>query len=177
MSNSIKVKATSLKKFLTEKGHKVKHTECIEAVSMMETGQCYNVAKNEAIRILNNGEKLTFKELEEKDFQVEVVIPVDMDVLMNGIDAVNDYASEYITGCDYALNDISYEVYPYFYGSGCVAIKVCGYIEDIDTLQNLDDYVCDFEGEENTFIKKQVWPFNSQEIGYIAKNVDDLEDM
>ena len=53
----------------------------------------------------------------------------------------------------------------------------CGYIEDIDTLQNLDDYVCDFEGEENTFIKKQVWPFNSQEIGYIANNVDDLEDM
>lgn len=140
MSNDIKVKATALKKFLNEKGYDVKHTECIEAVSRIETGQFYNVAKNDAVRILKDGEKLSFKELKEKDFQVDVVIPMEMDVIMEGIEAVNDVASETITGSDYALCDISYETFPYHYGNSSVAVRVTGYIEEIETLQHLDDY-------------------------------------
>lgn len=138
--NSIKVKANVLEKFLKEKGYEVKHTHCIEAISIVETGKNYNVAKEKAIRILNGDEKLTFKEMKENDFQLKVVIPIDMDILMEGIEAINDYASEYITGCQYALCDISYSVYPYFYGDACVAVKVEGYIEDIETLSHLSDY-------------------------------------
>lgn len=140
MSNLIKLKATKLKNFLNGKGHKIKHAECIEAVSMMETGQCYNVAKNKAIKILNNRDKLTFKELKENNFRVEVIIPISINVLMDGIESVNDYASDYITGCEYALCEIGYEVYPYFYEESLVAIKVTGYIEDIESLEYLEDY-------------------------------------
>lgn len=144
-TNGIKVKAQALKNFLNDKGLIIKHTEAIEAISMIETGQCYNVAKEKTIRILKEGEKLTFKEMKEKEFQIEVVIPMDMETLMEGIESVNDSASEQITGSDYALCDIGYEVYPYFYGANSVAIKVTGYIGEIETLQYLEDY----EEEEN----------------------------
>lgn len=141
-TNDIKVKATALKTFFNEKGHKVKHTECVEAVSRMQTGQCYNVAKNKAIRILKNGEKLTFKEMKSTNFNIEVVISIGLDIFLNGIEAVNEYASEAITGNEYALCDISYEVYPYIYGNYKyeVAILVTGYIEEIESLDHLEDY-------------------------------------
>lgn len=144
-TNNIKVKATSLKKFLNDKGYTVKHTECIEAVSHMETGHCYNIAKEKSLRILQEGNKLTFKEMKEGNFQVDVVIPMDMDTLMEGIEAVNDTASEAITGSSYALCGISYEVYPYYYGNNSVAIRVTAYIEDIQSLQ----YLADYEDEDN----------------------------
>lgn len=139
-TNNIKTKATSLKKFLNEKGFQIKHGQCIEAVSHMETGECYNVAKNTAMRILKENEKLSFKDMKVTDFHIDVVIPMDMDTMMLGIEDVNDTASETITGCDYALCDISYEVYPHYYGKGAVAVRVTGYIEDIETLSDLEDY-------------------------------------
>ena len=139
-NNVIKVKATNLKKFLNEKGYKVKHAECIEAVSRVETGKCYNVAKKDAIRILKSGEKLSFKEMKDNDFSISVVVSMDLDTLMQGIDTVNDVASEMITGSECALCDISYEVYPYNYGDSGVAIHVKGYIEEVETLQYLEGY-------------------------------------
>lgn len=138
--NNIKVKATSLKKFLNEKGFQIKHNQCIEAVSHIETGECYNVGKNKALRIMKENEKLSFKEMKVTDFKIDVVIPMDMDTMMSGIEGVNDSASEAITGCDYALCDINYEVYPHYYGTASVAVRVTGYIEDIETLSNLEDY-------------------------------------
>lgn len=140
MSNTIKAKATTLKTFFNEKGYPVKHTECIEAVSKMETGHCYNVAKDKAIRILKDGEKLTFKEMKEKDFNIDVIISISLDTFMDGIDAVNDVASEAITGSEYALCSIGYEVYPHYFGKYEVAIRVTGYIEDIESLDHLEDY-------------------------------------
>jgi hypothetical protein len=140
MLNNIKVKAELLKSFLNEKGYKVKNTECIEAVSQMEVGQCYNIAKNKAIRILKPGEQLTFKEMKKNNFKIDVVISIPMNIVMEGIDTINDKASEMITGSDYALCDISYETYSYFYDVNSVAIRVKGYIEDLETLQYLDDY-------------------------------------
>lgn len=139
-TNDIKVKAATLKTFFNEKGHKVKHTECVEAISRIETGQCYNVAKNTAVRILKGDKPLTFKELKDNDFDVDVVIPIELDTFMEGIEAVNDYASHTITGNEYSLCSIGYEVYPYHYGKYTVAIKVTGYIEDIESLSYLEDY-------------------------------------
>lgn len=139
-TNNIKVKATALKDFLNNKGYNIKHNECIEAVSHVDTGQCYNVAKNKAIRILKNGESLNFKEMKDKNFRIDVIIPMDMDSIMEGIDVVNDIASEAITGSSCALCNINYEVYPYFYGTCAVAIRVTGYIEEIETLNHLADY-------------------------------------
>lgn len=140
MSNVIKEKAAKLKKFLNEKNYAVKHTECIEAISHIEYGTCYNVAKEQVVRILKPGEKLTVKEMKDTDFSIEVVIQIDLDTLMEGIDAVNNAASAMITGVDYALCDISYETYPYHYENGGVAIKVCGYIEEVESLESLEDY-------------------------------------
>ncbi|NCQ51739.1 hypothetical protein GW796_07575 [archaeon] len=146
MSNILKTKANFLKSFLTKKGYKVKHTECLEALSHLENGSCYNVAKEKIIRILKDGEHLTFKELKEKNFTVDVVINMDMDTIMCGIEAVNEAASDAVTGSDYALCDLSYQVHPYFYGGG-VAIRVTGYIEDIETLSHLSDYEEDDDDE------------------------------
>lgn len=140
ITNNIKVKAVSLKKFLNDKGYPVKHTECIEAVSHMETSQCYNVAKEKALRILKEGESLTFKEMKASNFQVDVVIPMDMDTIMEGIDVVNDIASEAITKSCYALCSLEYAVYPYHYGNNAVAVRVKAYVEDIEMLSELADY-------------------------------------
>lgn len=139
-TNSIKVKAQTLEKYLDSKGYEVKHSHCIEAISIVETGQNYNVAKEKAIRILKENEKLTFKEIESSNFQIDVVIPIPMNEVLQGIEAINDYASQYITGCEYALCDIGYEVYPYFYDESQMAVRVTGYIEDKETLQYLEDY-------------------------------------
>ena len=163
-TNSIKVKATTLKKFLNNKGHTVKHSECLEAVSIMETGQNYNVAKEQAIRILKVDEKLTFEEMKNNNFQIEVVIPIDMQIIMEGVEVINDNASQIITGCEYALCDIGYEVYPYFYNKSSMAVRVTGYIEDIDTLHNLEDYVPDFEAQTITSNTNQN---NQPHIGYV----------
>lgn len=140
MTNTIKAKAQVLKSFLNEKGYSLKQTECIEAVSRVEYGQSYNVAKNKDVRFLKSGEKLSFKEMKDSNFQIDVIISMDLDVMMEGIDAVNSFASEIITGSDYALCDIGYNTYPYFYEDGGVAIRVTGCIEDTETLQYLDDY-------------------------------------
>lgn len=131
MSDLLKARAQNLKDYLKSKNYEVKHTHCLEAVSQLETGYCYNVAKTkDTVRILQHGEGLTSAEIVALDYSVDVVIPMDMDTLMEGIEAVNESASEIITGSDYALCDIGYEVYPYFYNSGCVAVRVTGYIED-----------------------------------------------
>lgn len=155
-TNSIKVKAKTLEKYLDSKGYEVKHSHCIEAISIVETGQKYNVAKEKAIRILKENEKLTFKELESANFQVDVVIPIPMDEVLQGIEAINDYASQYITGCEYALCDIGYEVYPYFYDESQMAVRVSGYIEDRESLQYLEDYEHDFEGLNEEMSNKEV---------------------
>ena len=63
-----------------------------------------------------------------------------MDTFFKGIDAVNDSASQSITGSDYALCDIGYEVFPHSYGTNAVAVKVTGYIDDIETLTHLEDF-------------------------------------
>jgi CheY-like chemotaxis protein len=140
MLNNLKVKAQTLKTFLNDKGYKVKSTECLEAVSHIESGNCYNIAKNKAIRILKPGERLTFKDMKKTDFNIDVVISMDMEVMVEGIEAVNDISSEMITGSEYALCDIGYEVYPYFYGDGGVAIRVTGYIIEHESLSHLEDY-------------------------------------
>lgn len=138
--NEIKAKAKKLQMLLKEKDHKVKNCDCIEIVSQLETGQCYNVAKDKAVRILKGDTPLTFKEMKSTDFSIDVVIPVDLDIFMAGMEALNDYASDTITGNPYALHDISYEVYPYHYGQYEVAVRVTGYIGEIDSLEDLEDY-------------------------------------
>ena len=175
-TNSIKVKATTLKKFLNNKGHTVKHSECLEAVSIMETGQNYNVAKDKSIRILKEGKKLTFQEMKNNNFQIDVVIPIDMQIIMDGVEVINDNASEIITGCEYALCDIGYEVYPYFYNKSSMAVRVTGYVEDIDTLHNLDDFDPDFENDYQNHVSNNERTQPTQPIGYVLseKELNDL---
>lgn len=139
MSDLLKARAQTLKQYLKSKNYDVKHSHCLEAVAQLETGHCYNVAKTkESVRILQFGEKLTPAEIVEMGYSIDVVIPVDLDTLMEGLEWVNEAVSEDITGIDYALCDIGYEVYPYFYNSGCVAIRVTGCIED-ESLFEADD--------------------------------------
>lgn len=135
-STQIQEQAKLLKNTLNQKGYDVKDSECIDAVFKMNSNQ----ENAKTIRILSFGEQLTFKELKENDFSVEVVVPIDMDTFFEGIEAVNDSASQSITGSDYALCDIGYEVFPHFYGTNALAVKVTGYIDDIETLTHLEDF-------------------------------------
>lgn len=168
--NILKNKAAFLKDFFRQKGYQVKHTECVEAVSQIETAHCYNVAKNhEKVRILKMNEVLSFKEMKELDFSIDVVVPVDIDTIMNGIEALNEYVSETITGSDYALCDIGYEVYPHFYNEGCVAMRVTGYIQDPDVLDGYEDedesYDEEYSSPEERFLSRlgyYVTPANVQ---------------
>ncbi len=139
MTNTLQSKAQTLQSILSEKNISINEHECMEVVSKMETKPT-----NSNIRILQLGESLTFKEMQETDFSVSVVIPMDMDTFFDGIDVVNDVASQTITGSDYALCDIGYEVFPYFYGTNTVAVKVTGYVDDLQSLSHLQD----FEEEE-----------------------------
>lgn len=95
---------------------------------------------NQSIRILQSGEAFTFKDLKEKNFEVNVVVPIDMDIILEGIESLKDAASQAITGSDYALCDIGYEVFPHFYGTNTVALKVTGYIDDMESLSHLEDF-------------------------------------
>ncbi len=126
-----------LKAVLNQKGYDVKDSEAIDAIFKINSNQDNN---QNPIRILSFGEQLTFKELKENNFSVDVVVPIDIDTFFEGIDCVNDAASQAITGSDYALCDIGYEVFPHFYGTNTVAVKVTGYIDDIETLTHLEDF-------------------------------------
>lgn len=106
---------------------------------MMETGQCYNVAKNQTIRILKENERLTVEEVEKNDFKVDVVIPVPMSALLDGMESFNDYVSEFIADNDCGLSDISYEIFPYFYNEKRIAIRVNAYVEDNINFSFLDE--------------------------------------
>lgn len=100
------------------------------------------------IKILGLGENLTFKEIKEKDFQVEVVIPISFDILLCGdIDQINDEASKAITGSEVALNGIGYEVYNHFYNKDTIAIKVVGFVEDEETLSEMEGYIMEGKNE------------------------------
>lgn len=135
MTTTLQNKAQTLQSVLSEKNISISEQECMEVVSKMETK-----STNSDIRILQLGESLTFKEMQENDFSVSVVIPMDMDNFFDGIDVVNDVASNTITGSDYALCDIGYEVFPYFYGENTVAVKVTGYVDDLQSLSHLQDF-------------------------------------
>lgn len=148
MTNDIKEKAKVLETFLNEKGYKVKHTHCIEAISHVNHGECYNVAKHKTLRVLKGNETFTFKELKADKFSVDVIVSVGIDTFLDGIDAFNECVSEMITGSDYALCNIDYQPYPYFFNDGGVAIRVTGYIEEIDALNHLADYEEYYEEDE-----------------------------
>lgn len=68
-------------------------------------------------------------EMASSDWRLTVVIALSMDA-MGDVDAMNEEASKTITGNKVALCDIGYDVFPYFYGPGTVAIKVSGMIEE-----------------------------------------------
>ncbi len=165
MSNVLKEKAHQLQSYLESKNYKIKYSHCLEAVSQLQTGHCYNVAKNQdeatdsTLRILQDNEHLTLDELIKTDYSVDVVVPIPLDLFLEGSDEyddrgsigiVNEYVSTAILNHEYALCDISYEVYPHFYGNGDVAVRVQGYIEepellgDSKNLQNTESNLVDF---------------------------------
>lgn len=89
-------------------------------------------------RFFDDGDKpMTVEEMRAASWMLKAVIPMDI-ADVGDIEAQNDSASSTITGIDYALCDISYEVFPYFYGNAAVAMLVSGVIEEPDGVFELD---------------------------------------
>lgn len=89
-------------------------------------------------RFLDDGDThLTVEEMKSLNWSMNVVVPVDAAIVGN-IDALNDQVSELITGKDYALCGMDYEVFPYHYGNDAVAMLVNGFIEEPEQVFELD---------------------------------------
>jgi len=129
MKNELTISAHYLKDLLLERGHSVKESVCLEAVSRIKSGYCYNVAKNTATQFLESGQQLTRMELDKLPDGLNIVVPVPLSVIGKGIEAINDLVSELITGSECGLSNIGFSVYPYFYDEDTVAMLVYGHVD------------------------------------------------
>lgn len=82
---------------------------------------------------------LSLREMAECNFQVDVVVPVDMGLLHGGdIEELNDTVSERITGSELGLTDLTFEVFPHQYSTQEVALRVRAFV-DKDALDIADE--------------------------------------
>lgn len=78
----------------------------------------------------------TVAELRAMDWSVDVVIPMPADVLFGHIELCNDYASNFLTGLDFSLQDIHYDRLPSnrIYGDEFEPVRVTGYISEPEVI-------------------------------------------
>lgn len=91
-------------------------------------------------------EPYTVARMRELDWKFDVIVPFALDQL-DGTDAMNDYASQRITGSDYALESIGYNHVPEVnYGKGWVAYRVTGHVSSPEDIfeEEADDQEAQF---------------------------------
>jgi hypothetical protein len=116
-------------------GHKNKHTlaaaetDASASVSQLQPASALSKARLKVFEI--DGKPFSARELAQRQFKVDVVVPVEMSTLQaDDLEGVNDLVSELITGSCCGLLDIGYEVYPHFYGPDFVAVRVTAQVDN-----------------------------------------------
>jgi hypothetical protein len=75
------------------------------------------------------------KEMEALEYKFDFVLPFSLDETVGFIEAMNEDASHQITGCDYSMEDISYDHVPEVnYGKGFIAMRVTGFVSSPEDL-------------------------------------------
>ena len=114
-------------------GYKNKH---VLAAVEPRAGRAYSVPDSVTVEgqvvpvMALTGEPLGLAQMQALSWNLDLVVPFALDQLED-IDAMNDYASQRITGNEAALEDIRYDHVPELnFGKGWVAYRVSGHVSD-----------------------------------------------